>query len=53
LESYAGKWVAIVEESILGVGDTAQEALEVARQKTDKTPFLIKVPRKDEGVYVL
>jgi hypothetical protein len=53
LEPYAGKWVAILGEVIIGVGNTAQEALESARQKSAQTPFLIKVPRKDEGLYVL
>lgn len=53
LEPYTGKWVAILEDVIIGVGYTAQEALDHARQKSDKTPFLIKVPRKDEGLYVL
>lgn len=53
LESYAGKWLAILGEAIIGVGHTAQEALESARQKSAQTPFLIKVPRKDEGLYVL
>lgn len=53
LEPYAGKWVAILEDVIVGVGNTAQEALDNARQKSAETPFLIKVPRKDEGLYVL
>jgi hypothetical protein len=53
LEPYAGKWVAILGEAIVGVGNTAQEALDNARQKSAETPFLIKVPRKDEGLYVL
>lgn len=34
LESYAGKWLAILGEAIIGVGHTAQEALESARQKS-------------------
>jgi len=53
LERYAGKWVAIVGEAVVGVGETAQEALEEARQKSAQTPLLLRVPRKDEGVYVL
>ena len=53
LEPYAGKWVAILDEAVVGVGTTAQEALEIAQRKSTKTPFLIKVPRKDEGLYVL
>lgn len=53
LEPYAGKWVAILRDVIVGVGNTAQEALDNARQKSSETPFLIKVPRKDEGLYVL
>ncbi len=53
LELYAGKWVAILGNVIVGVGNTAQEALDNARQRSKETPFLIKVPRKDEGLYVL
>jgi hypothetical protein len=53
LEPYAGKWVAILRDAIVAVGNTAQEALDRARQKTTQTPFLVKVPRKDEGLYVL
>ncbi len=53
LEPYTGKWIAILEDVIIGVGHTAQEALDHARQKSDKIPFLVKVPRKDEGLYVL
>lgn len=53
LEPYAGKWVVILDDAIIAVGNTAQEALDYARQKTTKTPFLVKVPRKDEGLYVL
>lgn len=53
LEPHRGKWVAILDNAIIGVGSTAQEALDNARQKSDRNPFLIKVPRRDEGVYVL
>jgi len=52
-EPYAGKWVAILDKKIIGVADTAREALEAAKKKSKKTPFLVKVPRKDEGMYVL
>lgn len=34
-------------------GNNAQEALNDARQKFAEMPSLIKVPRKDEGLYVL
>ena len=53
LERYAGKWVALVGETIVGVGETASEALKEAQRKSPKTPLLLKVPRRDEGVYVL
>lgn len=53
LELHAGKWVAILGEEIIAIADGAKEALMLARKRSSKTPFLLKVPRKDEGMYVL
>lgn len=58
---FAGKWVAIdpVKDRIIAVGDTLKEIGHlVTRPSSDKTPvgkapLAFKVPRKDEGPYVL
>ena len=43
---YKGLWVALAEdeETVLGIGKTAREALEQAKKKTPKTPFLTRMP---------
>lgn len=45
-KKYKGLWVALAEDdvTVLGVGKTVQEAVTVARKKTDKTPFLTRIP---------
>lgn len=58
---FAGKWVAIdtIKDVILVAGDTLKEiAPLVTRSVSDKTPddripVAFKVPRKDEGPYIL
>lgn len=58
---YAGKWVAIdpVQDKIVAVGDTLSEIESfVTRPASDNrpsgtVPAAFKVPRKDEGPYVL
>ncbi len=47
-EKYKGFWVALDEdeETVLGYGKTVKEAIEQARKKTDKTPFLTRMPEK-------
>ena len=46
-KKYKGLWVALSEDekTVLGVGKTVQEALSLARKKTDKTPFLTRIPK--------
>jgi hypothetical protein len=34
-EQYAGKWIAVRDGKVIGVGDTAVEAAEQARKSTD------------------
>ena len=61
MAQFAGKWVAIdtVKERIIAVGETLKEiAPLVTRLVSDKTPddkipAAFKVPRKDEGPYIL
>ncbi|OGG29804.1 hypothetical protein A2973_00330 [Candidatus Gottesmanbacteria bacterium RIFCSPLOWO2_01_FULL_49_10] len=58
---FAGKWVAVdtVKERIVAIGETLKDiAPLVTRPQNDKTPddkipAAFKVPRKDEGPYVL
>ncbi|KKU68688.1 MAG: hypothetical protein UX89_C0002G0013 [Parcubacteria group bacterium GW2011_GWA2_47_16] len=46
-KKYKGLWVALAEdeETVLGVGKTVKEAVESAKAKTDRTPFLTRVPK--------
>ncbi len=45
---YKGLWIALAkdEETVLGVGKTARQAMEQARKKTLETPFLTRMPEK-------
>ena len=47
---YNGKYVALVsaeDNTILGSGNTPEEALDEALKKSVQTPFLLYVPDKD------
>ena len=46
LEPYKGKWVTLTkdEKTVLGSGDTIDEALKKAEEQGELLPFLIKVP---------
>ncbi len=56
---YAGKWVAILKDRIIAVGETLKEIGPlVTRDSKDRTPdektaAAFKVPYKGEGPYVL
>ncbi len=39
---YAGKWIAVREGKIIGVGDTATEAAEKARSKAEDGDFILE-----------
>ncbi len=47
-KKYKGLWVALADDEItvLGAGKTVREAVQQARKKTNKTPFLTLVPKK-------
>ena len=46
-KKYNGLWVALAEdeETVLGFGATVNEAIMKARRKTDKAPFLTRIPK--------
>lgn len=58
---FAGKWVVIdpVKDKVIAVGDTLQEIdslitySEKDKRPSGTVPAAFKVPRKDEGPYVL
>ena len=55
LEEYENKWIAIdeSEEKIVGVGDNAFEATEVAERGGYKDTILFKVPSFDAALIPL
>jgi len=53
LEVYRGKWIAVCNNEIVGVGKTAKEALQQGKKRGFHKPHLTMVMRKDEGMYVL
>ncbi len=47
-KKYKGQWVALAEdeETVLGVGKTVVLAVHQAKEKSNETPFLTRVPKK-------
>jgi hypothetical protein len=45
-KKYKGLWVALADDdkTVLGSGKTLREALVQAKDKTDKTPFVTRMP---------
>ena len=47
-EKYAGKWIAVVNQEVVGVGDTAIEAFNLARKRyPDVRPLLDVIPTEE------
>ncbi len=47
-EQYAGKWIAVVNEEVVGSGNTATEAYRQARERhPDVKPLLDVVPTEE------
>jgi len=55
LRKYSGKWIAfLASKGILSSGETVTEVIEKAKKKHKiRDPFVFKVPRKDEEMYIL
>lgn len=51
MSSHGGKVIAIVNEKIVGVGDTLQEAQKKAKAVTSKKPFFGRI--RKEGAMIL
>jgi hypothetical protein len=50
---YAGKWIAVRDSEIIGVGDTATEAAERAREKVGDGEFILEaVDAETDVIYV-
>lgn len=49
VENYEGKWVAVVDEEIASVGDSAIVVEEIALKKNpNKLPSVILIPHKED-----
>jgi Family of unknown function (DUF5678) len=48
IKKYKGLWVALAEDetTVLGAGKTVRSALDAAGKKSNKMPFLTRVPEK-------
>ena len=49
-EQYAGKWIAVSEGRLVGVGDTATEAAQEARQAASGKRFVLEAIDAEEEV---
>lgn len=41
-QQYRGKWIAVHDGQVIGVGDTAPEAAELARRNHPDTQFILE-----------
>ncbi len=54
VDEYAGKWIAILGDKILAIGESVESVMnKVAKLKLNELPLITKIPREDEGTYVL
>ena len=45
LGQYIGKWIAVVGDEIVAVGDRGQDVFRISKEKyPDETPMIMKVP---------
>jgi hypothetical protein len=52
-EKYRGKWIAVRDGEIIGVGDTAPEAATQVREKAPEPEFILEaVDRESDVIYV-
>jgi len=53
-DKYAGKWIAVRDGSVIGVGDTATEAVGQAEQKTPDGDFILEaLDRTGDVIYAI
>jgi hypothetical protein len=49
-EQYRGKWIAVHDGKVIGVGDTAPEAAAEARRKLPDGPFILEAVDSEADV---
>ena len=47
---YAGKWIAVRDQDVIGVGDTATEAAEKAREQVGDKAFVLEAVEAEPDV---
>lgn len=47
---YGGKWIAVKDQEVVGVGETAPEAAKQAREKTGGDDFILEAIEKSVDV---
>ncbi|MBI2581344.1 succinyl-CoA synthetase subunit alpha [Candidatus Woesearchaeota archaeon] len=47
LSKYTGKYVAIVDDKVVGSGENAKTVWEEAKRKTGKIPTIAKIPKEE------
>ncbi|MFH1110580.1 MAG: DUF5678 domain-containing protein [Planctomycetota bacterium] len=51
-DKYAGKWIAVRDGSVIGVGDTATEAVSQAEEKAPDGDFILEaLDRTGDVIY--
>jgi len=54
VDKYAGKYVAVVNETLVAVGDTGKEVEDKARKiEPQKIPSVLRIPREEEMACLL
>jgi hypothetical protein len=46
LEQYRGKWVAVLNDELVGVGESASEATDAALKNGKTDPVVFRVPKQ-------
>lgn len=49
-EKYSGKWIAVADQEVIGVGDTAPEAADAARTAKPGVKFILEAIDKEADV---
>ena len=50
VRDYAGKWIAVCDGKVVGVGDTATEAADKARSIVADKPFILEAVEAEADV---
>lgn len=51
-EKYAGKWIAVYDGEVIGVGDTATEAAALADKKRPEGDYILQaLDRSGDAIY--